>query len=91
MTGLGLFPSPDNLQKVNIVMVGDQGAGKTNMLVSYCNNDYPTEYKPTVHDYYTGEITTWISQLRSSNEITESTAGHIVYSSRCAKMFKETL
>ena len=54
MSGLGLFPSPDNLQKVNIVMVGDQGAGKTNMLVSYCNNDYPTEYKPTVHDYYTG-------------------------------------
>lgn len=52
-SGLGLFPSPDNLQKVNIVMVGDQGAGKTNMLVSYCNNDYPTEYKPTVHDYYT--------------------------------------
>ena len=45
----------DSIDSIKCVVVGDGAIGKTSLIVSYTVNGYPETYKPTVHDYYTGE------------------------------------
>jgi len=43
------------LETVKCTVIGDGAIGKTSLIVSYTTNDYPEDYKPTVHDFYTGK------------------------------------
>jgi len=40
---------------VSCMLVGDGAVGKTSMIVSYTSNGYPTEYKQTAFDVFSGE------------------------------------
>ena len=44
------------LETVKCTVIGDGAIGKTSLIVSYTTNDYPQDYKPTVHDFYTGKL-----------------------------------
>ena len=44
------------LETVKCTVIGDGAIGKTSLIVSYTTNDYPQDYKPTVHDFYTGKF-----------------------------------
>ena len=46
---------PPGAKDVKCCIVGDEGVGKTALVVSYLNNGYPDNYTPTVHDCYTGK------------------------------------
>merc|ERR1711868_215421 len=48
---------PKTEDKLNCVILGDAGVGKTSLIVSYSSNGYPEKYVPTVHDYYTVRLT----------------------------------
>jgi len=45
------------LETVKCTVIGDGAIGKTSLIVSYTTNDYPEDYKPTVHDFYTVRLT----------------------------------
>lgn len=47
-------PSSETLLKC--VLVGDHFIGKTSLVVSYTSNGYPSEYKPTAFDNYSGNL-----------------------------------
>ncbi|KAJ3607262.1 hypothetical protein NHX12_026774 [Muraenolepis orangiensis] len=41
---------------VSCMLVGDGAVGKTSMIVSYTSNGYPTEYKQTAFDVFSGQV-----------------------------------
>ena len=47
--------TPTRTKEVKCCVVGDEGVGKTALIVSYLDNGYPETYTPTVHDCYTGK------------------------------------
>ena len=44
-----------NLDTYNIVLVGDAGVGKTNLLLSYATDQFNMVHVPTVFDHYSLE------------------------------------
>ncbi len=40
------------LETLNIVVIGDTGVGKTNLLLSYATDQFNMEHVPTVFDHY---------------------------------------
>lgn len=40
---------------ISCMMVGDGAVGKTSMIVSYTTNGYPTDYKQTAFDVFSGK------------------------------------
>ncbi|XP_023997568.1 rho-related GTP-binding protein RhoV [Salvelinus sp. IW2-2015] len=41
---------------ISCMLVGDGAVGKTSMIVSYTTNGYPTEYKQTGFDVFSGQV-----------------------------------
>ncbi|NP_001012250.1 rho-related GTP-binding protein RhoV [Danio rerio] len=41
---------------ISCMLVGDGAVGKTSMIVSYTTNGYPTDYKQTAFDVFSGQV-----------------------------------
>ncbi|RIA93432.1 P-loop containing nucleoside triphosphate hydrolase protein [Glomus cerebriforme] len=44
------------MQKIKCVVVGDNNAGKTELIITYLTNKFPSEYIPTACDDYAGTV-----------------------------------
>lgn len=40
---------------VKCMLIGESGVGKTSLVVSYAQDDYPDKHEPTAIDKYVGE------------------------------------
>jgi|LauGreDrversion4_2_1035121.scaffolds.fasta_scaffold876159_1 small GTP-binding protein len=56
-SGVGSLDTQSNahLETFNIVLVGDTGVGKTNLLLSYATDQFNMEHVSTVFDHYSLE------------------------------------
>lgn len=63
---------------VKLVVVGDTSVGKTSLLLTYANKEFPEEYIPTVFDEYTATIT--IDGVRMTLALWD-TAGNSLFNS----------
>ena len=46
----------ENSQIVRCVVIGDQRVGKSNLILSFAQGIFNTEYVPTVFDHYSCEV-----------------------------------
>ncbi|TSR99400.1 Rho-related GTP-binding protein RhoV [Bagarius yarrelli] len=49
-------PESDQEPVIRCMLVGDGAVGKTSMIISYTNNGYPTDYKQTAFDVFSGQV-----------------------------------
>lgn len=52
---------------ISCMLVGDGAVGKTSMIISYTSNGYPTEYKQTGFDVFSGEW--WVLVFNDSTDL----------------------
>lgn len=52
---------------ISCMLVGDGAVGKTSMIISYTSNGYPTEYKQTGFDVFSGEW--WFLVFNDSTDL----------------------
>lgn len=60
-------PESDPEPVISCMLVGDGAVGKTSMIISYTSNGYPTDYKQTAFDVFSGK------NLRSGTLLTSHT------------------
>jgi len=63
-TSQGFSPLPeisqaelDTIRSYKIVILGDEGVGKTSLVAQYINNYFPKDHEPTIEDVYSRNIT----------------------------------